>query len=341
MTRSVHLVGSIPLADADEAMSTALAQLGPFLQALPDGETGERRDWIIHIIESFRDHPDLEVRREGDWSDYDRTLTHKVQLGHRLDGRELDLGHVDAFERSYPVFRRLREEHDRDDLALQVGLPGDFDMSLFTLGPTGPLLHRWPFAVATLREIHAIHERGGDDVIFQLELPAELVALTQVPAALRRPVAAWLARGVTRLAHRSPVGARFGLHLCLGDMNHRALGRMRDVRPLALLANAIVSRWPAGRPLEYVHAPLAAGEDPPPLDGAFYAPLADLRLPPDTRFIAGLVHEERTIEQQRELLRLIEDLLGRSVDVATSCGLGRRQPEDAIETMEQAAALCR
>lgn len=340
MGRSAHLVGSIPLDDADEAMSTALERLGPHLHTLPDGETGERRDWIIHIIESFRDHPDLEIRREGDWSDYDDTPNYKVRLGHRLDGRDLDLRHVEAFEDSYPVYERLREEHDRDDLAFQVGLPGDFDMALFTLGPTGPLLHRWPFTVATLREIHTIHARAGDDVVFQLELPAELVAVTQVPGLLRPLIAAWLARGIARLARRSPVGARFGLHLCLGDMNHEALGRMRDVRPLVLLTNAILDRWPDGRPLEYVHTPLAAGEDPPPLDGGFYAPLGDLELPPDVRFVAGLVHEGRTVAQQRELLRLIEDLLGRAVDVAASCGLGRRDRSAALETMEQAAALC-
>lgn len=340
MGRSAHLVGSIPLEDEDEAMSTALDRLGPHLLTLPDGETGERSDWIIHIIESLRDHPDLEVRTEGDWSGYDDVVTHKVKLGHRLDGRELDLRHVEAFEDSYPAFVRLREEHDLDDLSFQVGLPGDFDMSLFALGPTGPLLHRWPFTVATLREIHAIHARAGHDVVFQLELPAELVALSQVPRPLRPLLAAWLARGVARLARRSPVGARFGLHLCLGDMNNRALGRMRDVRPLVLLANAVLRRWPDDRPLEYVHAPFAAGEDPAPPEGSFYAPLADLELPPHVRFVAGLVHEERSVEQQHELLRLIEDLLGRVVDVAASCGLGRRDPEAALENMEQAAALC-
>lgn len=340
MGRSAHLVGSIPLDDADEAMSTALDRLGPHLHTLPDGETGERSDWIIHIIESLRDHPDLEVRREGDWSDYEDTVTHKVKLGHTLDGRDLDLRHVAAFEESFPVFERLREERGLDDLSFQVGLPSDFDMALFTLGPSGPLLHRWPFTVATLREIHAIHRRAGLQVVFQLEMPAELVAVTQVPRPLQPLVAAYLARGIARLARRSPAGARFGLHLCLGDMNHEALGRMRDVRPLVLLTNAVVERWPDDRPLEFIHVPLAAGEEPPPLEGEYYAPLADLRLPPIVRLVAGLVHEGRTVEQQRELLRLIEDLVGRSVDVATSCGLGRRDPEDALETMEQAAALC-
>lgn len=50
----------------------ALDVLGPYLRTLPDGETGERRNWIISIVEGLRAHPDLELRKPGDWSDYDR-----------------------------------------------------------------------------------------------------------------------------------------------------------------------------------------------------------------------------------------------------------------------------
>lgn len=341
MGRAAHLVGSIPMDDAEAAMSVALDRLGPHLHTLPDGETGERSDWIIHIVESLRDHPDLEVREEGQWSDYDDTLTHKVRLGHSLDGRDLDLGHVAAFEDSFPVFERLREERGDDDLSFQVGIPSDLDMALFTLGPTGPLLHRWPFTVATLREIHAIHRRAGQDVVFQIELPAELVAVTRTPRPLQPLVAAWLARGIVRLARRAPAGARFGLHLCLGDMNHEALARMHDVRPLVLLANAISARWPAPQPLEYVHVPLAAGQMPPPMQREYHAPLVDLDLPDHVRLVAGLVHEDRSVEELRELLELVEDLVGRTVDVANACGLGRHEPDQALHAMEQAAALCR
>lgn len=340
MARNAHLVGSLPFGSADEAMRSALERLGQHLWSLPDGETGERRNWIIHIVESLRAHPDLDVRREGSWGDYDDTLQFRIRRGRRLDGRSLDFGHVADFEASYPAFRRLRDASGHHGLAFQVGIPGDFDMALFSLGPTGPLRHRLPFTVATLREIHAIHARGGDDVVLQLELPAELVAVAQVPAPLRPVVAAWLARGVAQLARRSPDGARFGIHLCLGDMNHRALGRMRDVAPLVTLANAILGRWPAGPRLEYVHAPFAAAEQPPPPDPSFYAPLRDLDLPAGTRFVAGIVHEDRDLDEQRRILDLIDSHVGGRVDVATSCGLGRRDAAGALATLDRAAALC-
>jgi hypothetical protein len=340
--RHAHLVGSTPFDDADEAMDLALSRLAGRLRSLPDGETGERRNWIIHIVESLRRHPDLEVAREGHWGDYDDTLTFRVRPGHTLRGESLDFGHVANAEASYPRFleRRAASGSVPSELRFQVGIPGDFDMALFTLGPRAAFIGRRPFTDATVSEITRIFEIAGDDAVFQLEVPAELIFVARAPGVLQPLVAMLFARGLRDVAKRSPRGARFGIHLCVGDMNHRALGRMRDVRPLVLLANAIVRAWPRSRPLDFIHAPFAAAVEPPPLDPAFYDPLRDLRLPPSTRFVAGIVHEDRTLTEERQLLSLIEGLTGRTVDVATACGLGRREREAALATLDQARELC-
>ena len=340
MSTRAHLVGSIPAEDPEDAMDLALSRLGPHLRTLPDGETGERRNWIIHIIELFRDHPDLELRRDGDWTGYDDIPVFRIRRGHQLAASSLDFGHVAAFQRSFPAFLERREAAGRPDLAFQVGLPGDFDMALFTLGPSGPFLHRAPFTEATLAEIRAIHAQGGDDVVFQLELPAELVAVARMPSVLQPAMARYLAGGVTDLVAAAPEGTRVGIHLCLGDMNHRALGRMSDVSPLVHLANAIAARWPSGRPLEYVHAPFAAAVEPPPNRTSFYRPVERIRLGRDVPFVAGFVHEDLSLEAHRTLRDHLSGLLGRPVDVATACGLGRRERTDAERTMELAAALC-
>src|SRR6266566_6708212 len=44
--RSVHLVGSVPLGDAEEVFCAAGTILGGRLRRIPDGETGERINWI-------------------------------------------------------------------------------------------------------------------------------------------------------------------------------------------------------------------------------------------------------------------------------------------------------
>ena len=334
--RAAHVVGSLPAEDSRAAMHEMLKAVGDRLPVLPDGETGERHQWIIHILEGLRRHPALRVKREGRWTGYDDMAVFKVRRGHTLTGDSLDFGHVAAFRDSYPVYRELR---GAAQTGFQVGVPGDFDMALFVLGPAGALRHRRPFTEATLAEIRAIHAEAGGDVVFQLEIPAELIMVARAPRLLQPLVARLLARGVARLARQAPEGARFGLHLCLGDMNHRALGRMADTGPLVTLAGAIAAAWPAGRALEYVHAPFAAAEEPPPTDPAWYAPLRRLRLPAGTRFVAGLAHEDQDLATQRRLLELIDGLVGGRSGVSTSCGLGRRTPDAAARALHRISEL--
>ena len=56
----VHLVGSIPLANASEVFETVCDVLGPGLPRIPDGETGERTSWLDWLEPVFSGHPDFE-----------------------------------------------------------------------------------------------------------------------------------------------------------------------------------------------------------------------------------------------------------------------------------------
>jgi hypothetical protein len=339
-TREAHLVGSLPGSTAEAAMATALEILGPYLRSLPDGETGERRNWIISIIEGLRSHPDLELRKAGDWSDYDKTPQLKIRKGRKLYGASLDFGHVEAVAASFPEFEAARAAADRPGLVFQQGVPGDFDLAMFTLGPAGALRHRRPFTEATLREIGDVARITGSDTLFQIEIPVELVLLAKAPAAARPGLAKVLARSVVGLAAAAPAGTQFALHLCLGDMNNRAFGTLSDVGPLVLLANAITRTWPAGRPLAVLHAPFAAADHPATTDSGFYAPLRQLELPVGTRFAAGFAHESQTLQEQRAIRAIIDDLLQREVVIASSCGLGRRSEAAGRAVLERTAELC-
>ena len=339
--RAAHLVGSIPAGSGPAAMELAREHLNGTMRWLPDGETGERFHWVIHIIEGLRKHPDLEVVSDGDFSDYDDLLQFRVRKGHKLRGETLDFGHVQAFRDSYEEFKRVRAEIGDERLTFQVGIPGDFDMAGMVMGPRGALLNRRPFHVATVSEVGAIFAEAGRDVVFQIEVPFELVFVARAPQVVRPLVARLLARAVTGIARDAPAGARMGVHLCLGDMNHKALVGMKDMSPVVELANAIARGWPSGRDLEFMHAPFSGASQPPPLDPAYYAPLRKLRLPSQTRFIAGFVYEHQSLEDQTRLLRVIEAAAGRRVDVSAACGLGRRSLDEAVASMQRARALAR
>jgi hypothetical protein len=62
--RHVHLVGSVPLRDAREVFQTMAGVLGPRLKRIPDGETGERSDWITWLEPAFAKNPALEKSDE-------------------------------------------------------------------------------------------------------------------------------------------------------------------------------------------------------------------------------------------------------------------------------------
>lgn len=163
--------------------------------------------------------------------------------------------------------------------------------------------------------------------------------MTGVPAAACIVAARVLARRITVLAQGAPEGSRFGVHLCLGDLGHRAMGSIADTAPLVQLANAVARAWPAHQELRYVHLPLAHGERPPSTDPAFYAPLGRLRLGAGTRVFAGFAHEAQDVPTQFLIRDMIEVAVGRPVGISSSCGLGRRAPEAARALLDRIALL--
>jgi len=323
--RRVHLVGTIPAESTSVALELIGATVGDRITDwLPDGETGSRRNWIGRLIENLRSHPDLKVVRDGDWSDYETTPGFRVRKGHAFDYVELD--YYEHFVASWPLFKEARSEMSHPEMAFQVGIPGPIDVSFAAFGfnPVLGLRHSRPFEDATVVEIARIHGVAGDEVVYQLELPIEVEIVNRIPKPVRGVVAKQLARRILRVIRRSPPGTRWGFHLCVGDMNNKAFSRLEDAGTLVMLANALLAEFPAGRTLEFLHIPLAHGSEPPTAESGFYAPLAELKIHPDVRLIAGFAHEAQSLDEQLKIRSLIESQVGRPVDIAASCGLGRR-----------------
>ena len=342
MTRKAHLVGAWPGRDPEHAIELALDQIGPYLERMTDGETGDRHLWVTPGMDTFRANPDVEMVNEGAWTSYEDTATWKVKDGVTLDPDNIRLRYSLAFQGSFPAFKVLRERFGRPDLRFQVGIPAPIDLALYSFGEVifaDPTILDACIA-ATTREVSEIFEAAPDDVVFQIETVVALCAVAQAADEDQQATAEQMAGALVDVVRQSPKGTWFGIHLCLGDFHHEAYANMRDVRPLVLLANAIAAQWPKGRHLDYIHAPFAAAKEPPVPEEAFYEPLADLALAEDVRFIAGFLHESLDLDAHRELLERIERLTGREVDVAAACGLGRREtPEESFEQMREAANL--
>ena len=115
---SIHLVGSIAMDDCEQVFREISAELGPYLDKIPDGETGERARWIYFQRTMLMEHPAMEIDPtvpELALHQWDGKLLRSLPLlrfreNINPDEVEFATGYDKAAEYSYGVFKRLREE---------------------------------------------------------------------------------------------------------------------------------------------------------------------------------------------------------------------------------------
>src|SRR6476646_3180789 len=62
MGQEILLVGSVPIKSVEDVMTTFGGALGRYLPAIPDGEVGERKSWVLRLsYQVFNGHIDLET----------------------------------------------------------------------------------------------------------------------------------------------------------------------------------------------------------------------------------------------------------------------------------------
>src|SRR5674476_1042205 len=111
MPRDVHLVGSVPLADAQQVFATVSAALGSHLKRIPDGETGERSDWITWLEPAFANNPALEKSAELFRIHATGTARIRYRLKPGKTVREVsfdNLFYADVAKQSYAEFAELK-----------------------------------------------------------------------------------------------------------------------------------------------------------------------------------------------------------------------------------------
>ncbi|MFD2573080.1 hypothetical protein ACFSUS_20735 [Spirosoma soli] len=349
--RSAMLVGSLPFANEETCMKRALDALGPTLFCLPDGEIGEKTPsfpkgnriaWVVYAIEKLtQDKSSWQIVKEpirgadGMAVNYDSFQKLKPRYSPTDMPQHVQLGYDDFFQRSYPIFKRLRQQHKLPDLKFQLGVPTGFAMGFAFASPITWLRYTYAFNTVIAREVNAALAEAGHDVIVQIEVPPELYAAYKLPT----PLLKLALLPIQDLLSKITPGAQIGIHLCLGDFHNEALVHPKALGKMVSFSNRLVQEWPSQHKLVYVHYPFAEGMVPPATEASYYAPLKHIQLPVDTRFVAGFVHEKRTLAENRHILNSIEAALGKTVDVASSCGLGRRTPDVAKDLLSLTAQL--
>lgn len=315
--RPVLLVGSVPLASAEEVFTAVAETLGGLASRIPDGETGERLGWIGWTRDHLRKLPSLEaIGRRGEPGPRFRlkNQTSAIDLG--------PLQYAPAAIQSYAQFRALKTQGKIPAATrFQVSLPTPFGI-VFGLFPDADLATIWRlYEKRMLAEIAAIAEAvPARELALQWDIAVETIAVLENPNNVSGIAAETVARSLAQLSDRIPTAIELGLHICYGDRDHHHFIEPKDLGTATAFANRLFEL--IQRAIGWLHVPVPKDRD----DEAYFAPLADLRLRPGTQLYLGLVHLGDGVagatRRMKAAGRFVKDY-----GIATECGLGRRPAE--------------
>jgi hypothetical protein len=328
------LVGSVPLANAEAVFRAAVSALGDRLRRVPDGETGERINWIEWQFPVMSSRPFFEVV-PPDPKAYRASPALRLQPGVRDRDISFErLGYAEAARSSYRVFERLqREGVIPASMRFQVSLPTPLaPVGGFVLPESQAAVQPAYTAglLAELEEIAGAVPHGK--LAIQWDVAVEMAILEGVfPTSLKDPKTE-IPRLLAELGDSVPGGVELGYHLCYGDLGHRHFKEPADAGRLVEVANAVSAL--VKRKVQWMHMPVPRGRT----DSAYFEPLRNLKLGPETELYLGLVHYTDGVEGTKRRIRAVRPFVG-SFGVATECGLGRRPQETISELLKIHAAV--
>jgi hypothetical protein len=331
----VHLIGSVPMADAETVFRSVAHELGPWLARIPDGETGNRHRWIWWQREMLLNHPAMEPDTDTppfelrQWDGVLLRTTEWIRFRHGIDPASVtfDTGYAQAAVESYATFRRLREAGELPaGLRFQVCLPTPMASGYMYVSPASlaaylPVYER--SLLGALRQIvDAIPHR---DLSIQWDVCQEVLVFEQFfphrPPSYKVDIFAELAR----LGDAVPADVECGYHLCYGSPRDAHVVMPKDTAILVEISNGLIDRL--GRRLDFLHLPVPQDRT----DAAYYAPLRELRLPAATTLYLGLIHHDDAAGDQARIAAA--SAFVPAFGVATECGWGRGDPEKIPDLM--------
>lgn len=332
----ILIVGSIPLKNADEAINAAWTALGPHLRRIPDGETGERSNWIMFQYPRLANHPAFEVdptippfrltTQKGGLVGEVPLL--RLKTGVDPATVELDLGYAEAAKSYVHLAGLKRTGRVRPDVRFQVSLPTPAAVTCHYVSPASQAQVAAIYERALLAELAQIaHAIPHPDLAIQWDVAIEVFVWEgQLGYWLPDAKSAILAQ-FARLAAAVPDAVEMGIHLCYGDPGGHHVIEPKDTAVLVEMGNGIAKA--VRRPIQWLHLPVPVERT----DDAYFAPLDNLKLHPETKLVLGLVHDgDGAASNAARIAAARRHVQG--FGIATECGWGRRPPARIPELMQ-------
>ena len=323
-----HLVGSVNLDDAEEVFRTVSEVLGDQILRMSDGETNAK-NWIGVQMPRLGSNPALHPAPPIP-NTYRPIPAWQLRDGVKASDVELDLGYAAAAVASYATLTRLKQGGIVPaGVRFQVSLPSPIAITAALIAA------RDQRALAPVVERALIEEAKriavtvpAEELAIQWDVAVEFAVLEgAMDFALSRSEMFDL---LVRLGDAVPAEIEVGYHLCYGDAEREPgaggehFMQPRDTALMVAVANAIGR---VRRTIEFLHLPVPIDRD----DDAYYEPLRQLELHPETTLFLGLVHYQDGVAGTQRRIETAAKFV-RGFGVATECGMGRR-PSDRIREL--------
>ena len=324
-----HLVGSVPLPDAETVFRAVSDAWGPHLRRITDGETGRRGRWIWFQREMLEQHPAMQPDLDEppyalyQWDGQLLRETRYMRFRSNVDPATVDFptGYAEAALESFDLYARLRAEGIIPQGALfQVSLPTPMATAYMYVNPSARDAYIPAYERSLLAAVDQIlASTPHDRLSIQRDVCQEVLLFEDYfphrPVDYKEQVFAELAR----LGSAMPETVDLGYHLCYGSPRDEHLVMPRDMGILVEIANGIAGGL--SRRLDFVHMPVPQDRT----DRKYFQPLEGLRLSAASQLIMGLIHhDDETGDRAR--IEAASDVVG-SFGVASECGWGRTDPD--------------
>jgi len=331
-----HFNGSVNLADAESVMREIAARVPSGLRRIPDGETGDRSNWIMFQFQKFLQLPWLVPARPPGAADGEYEQLPLLRLADGADPDQVgwpDLGYADAYLGSYQVFAALREQGVIPaGVRFQVEYPTPMASISGYIVPEQQqaLLDSYERAMfADLsRLLSAI---PADEVAVQWDVAVEFGILEEAFAPGGAQAFDAIIAALARCVDQVPAGIPVGLHLCYGDYGHQHFMQPESLALQVRVLNAVTAV--AARPVSFVSFTVPQYQRAE----SYFAPLAGLAADPGTELNFALVPYHPAEQAQGttgDQARLVDAALAaspggrRDWGICTECGMGRASRED-------------
>jgi hypothetical protein len=326
---SVHLIGSVPMADAETVFRSVAKELGPWLARIPDGETGNRHRWIWFQREMLLNNPAMELDpvtppfelRQWDGAVLRTTEWIRFRPGVDPNTVTFDTGYAEAAIESYATFRRLRDAGELPaGIRFQVCLPTPMASGYMYVSPSSLAAYLPVYERSLLKALRQIVDAiPHQDLSIQWDVCQEVLVFEHYFAHRPDTYKADIFAELARLGDAVPPDVELGYHLCYGSPRDAHLVMPKDTGILVEIGNGLIDGLK--RRLDFLHLPVPQDRT----DAAYYAPLRDLRSPANTTLYLGLIHHDDHDGDQARIASA--SAVVPSFGVASECGWGRSDPE--------------